>query len=201
ISCGVRTFTTGFAASELGDRLEALAHDLYRTVPAGVGWGGAMKLTVPRLDEVLAGGARWAVGNGWGGPEGPLRIEGRGSEGGGDPSRVSRRAKERQLQEMGSLGSGNHYLELQEVETIFDEKAARAFRIQEGELLVSIHCGSRGLGHQIGTEFLWSFQAAAGRHGISLPDRELACAPIHSAEGKDYLAAMRAGIHCALANR
>jgi len=116
ISCGVRTFTTGLKAVDLGDHLETIAHDLYRTVPAGVGWGGAVKLTLAELDEALTGGAAWAVENGWGEPDDLERIEERGRMEGADPSRVSRRAKERQLSEIGSLGSGNHYLELQVVE-------------------------------------------------------------------------------------
>jgi tRNA-splicing ligase RtcB len=201
ISCGVRTFTTGMKVSDLGDRVEALAHDLYRTIPAGVGAGGAVELTMPELDGVLAGGARWAVGAGWGGPEDLARIEDGGCVEGAEPDRVSRRARERQLHEVGSLGSGNHYLEIQRVETIFDPEAARAFRLAEGDVAVSIHCGSRGLGHQIGTEFLQRFVPAAARHGISLPDRELACAPIRSRDGEEYLGAMRAAMNCALANR
>jgi len=201
ISCGVRTFTTGLKAVDLGDHLETIAHDLYRTVPAGVGWGGAVKLTLAELDEALTGGAAWAVENGWGEPDDLERIEERGRMEGADPSRVSRRAKERQLSEIGSLGSGNHYLELQVVERIHDAGAAAAYRLAEGDLLVTIHCGSRGLGHQIGTEFLQRFVPVAARYGIPLPDRELACAPIRSAEGEEYLGAMRAAINCALANR
>ncbi|HEU5249863.1 MAG TPA: RtcB family protein [Thermoanaerobaculia bacterium] len=201
ISCGVRTFTTGMKAADLGERLETVAHDLYRTVPAGVGWGGSVKLTVPELDEVLAGGAVWAVEKGWGEAEDLERIEEGGRMAGAEPSWVSRRAKERQLHEVGSLGSGNHYLELQVVERIFDAPAAGAFRVAEGDLLVTIHCGSRGLGHQIGTEYLQKFVSVASRYGIALPDRELACAPIRSPEGEEYLGAMRAGINCALANR
>ena len=201
ISCGVRTFTTGLKAVDLGDHLETIAHDLYRTVPAGVGWGGAVKLTLAELDEALTGGAAWAVENGWGEPDDLERIEERGRMEGADPSRVSRRAKERQLSEIGSLGSGNHYLELQVVERIHDAGAAAAYRLAEGDLVVTIHCGSRGLGHQIGTEFLQRFVPVAARYGIPLPDRELACAPIRSAEGEEYLGAMRAAINCALANR
>jgi tRNA-splicing ligase RtcB len=201
ISCGVRTFTMGMKAAELGDRLETVAHDLYRTVPAGVGWGGAVKLTISEIDEALAGGARWAVERGWGDADDLERIEERGKVEGAEPSRVSRRAKERQLQEVGSLGSGNHYLELQAVEQIYDAEAAAAYRLAVGDLLVTIHCGSRGLGHQIGTEFLQRFVSVAPRYGIALPDRELACAPIRSPEGEEYLGAMRAAINCALANR
>ncbi len=201
ISCGVRCYTTGLKASDLGERLETLAHDLYRTVPAGVGSGGAVRLSVEELEQVLFSGARWAVEHGWGDDEELSRVEERGCMRGADPSKVSRRAKERQLHEVGSLGSGNHYLELQAVDRLFDAEAARAFRLAEGDLLVAIHCGSRGLGHQIGTEFLQRFVPVARQYGIPLPDRELACAPIHSAEGSDYLGAMRAAINCALANR
>jgi tRNA-splicing ligase RtcB (3'-phosphate/5'-hydroxy nucleic acid ligase) len=201
ISCGVRTFTTGMKAADLGDRLETVAHDLYRTVPAGVGWGGSVRLTVAELDEVLAGGAVWAVENGWGDAADLDRIEEGGRMERAEPSRVSARAKERQLHELGSLGSGNHYLELQAVERVFDAEAAAAYRLAQGDLLVTIHCGSRGLGHQIGTEYLQKFVRVAERYGIALPDRELACAPIRSPEGQEYLGAMRAAINCALANR
>jgi tRNA-splicing ligase RtcB len=201
ISCGVRSYTTGLTAADLGARVERLAQDLYRTIPAGVGEGGALKLTVAELDEVLRGGARWAVDRGFGDPEELARVEEEGCMAGADSSKVSRRAKERQLHEVGTLGSGNHYLEIQEVDRVFDAGVASAFGIAEGELLVTIHCGSRGLGHQIGTDYLQRLLPLAGRYGIRLPDRELACAPIRSPEGSDYLGAMRAAINCALANR
>ncbi|HJW12320.1 MAG TPA: RtcB family protein, partial [Albitalea sp.] len=120
---------------------------------------------------------------------------------GADPTKVSDRAKERQLGEVGTLGSGNHYLELQVVDRLFDKRTAHAFGLAEGDLLVTIHCGSRGLGHQIGTDYLSRMVADAPRHGLTLPERELACAPIHSELGQAYLGAMRAAINCALANR
>src|SRR6266508_270004 len=201
ISCGVRTYATGLKAVELAGKRETLAHDLYRTVPAGVGWGGAVRLTMDEVDQVLLGGARWAVESGWGDASELARVEENGCMTGADPSKVSRRAKERQLGEVGTLGSGNHYLELQGVDQIFDSAAARAFGLEAGDLLVTIHCGSRGLGHQIGTDFLQRLLPLAGKYGIRLPDRELACVPIRSPEGRDYLGAMRAGINCALANR
>ena len=201
ISCGVRTYATGLKAVELSGKRETLAHDLYRTVPAGVGWGGAVRLTMDELDQVLLGGARWAVESGWGDASELARVEENGCMKGADPSKVSRRAKERQLGEVGTLGSGNHYLELQAVDEIFDSAAARAFGLEAGDLLATIHCGSRGLGHQIGTDFLQRLLPLAGKYGIRLPDRELACVPIRSPEGEDYLGAMRAGINCALANR
>ncbi len=201
ISCGVRTYTTGLRVEELSEKKEILTNDLYRTVPAGMGWGGAIHLTVDELDQVLLGGARWAVENGWGERSELTRVEEHGCMRGADPSKVSRRAKERQLREMGTLGSGNHYLELQVVDEIFDAGTARAFGLEEGALLVTIHCGSRGLGHQIGTDYMQRLLPVAGKYGFRLPDRELACAPIRSPEGEDYLGAMRAAINCALANR
>jgi tRNA-splicing ligase RtcB len=201
ISCGVRTYLTGLMSAELSEKRDTLAHDLYRTVPAGVGWGGAIRLTVDEMDQVLLGGARWAVESGWGETSELARVEENGCMKGADPSKVSRRAKQRQLAEMGTLGSGNHYLELQVVDEIFDAAAARAFGLAAGEVLVTIHCGSRGLGHQIGTDYMQSLLPLAGKYGLRLPDRELACVPIRSPEGQDYLGAMRAGINCALANR
>jgi tRNA-splicing ligase RtcB len=153
------------------------------------------------MDTMLAGGAKWAVGKGYGTHEDLEFIEERGCMAGAKPENVSDHAKKRQQDEMGTLGSGNHYLEVQRVAQVFDAEAASAFGIREGDVVVSIHCGSRGLGHQIGTEFLKSMVTSAARHHIELPDRELACAPINSEVGQEYLGAMRAGINCALANR
>ena len=201
ISCGVRTYATGIKVEDVGQKRESLAHDLYRTVPAGVGWGGAVRLTIDDLDQVLLGGARWAVESGWGEAQELARVEEQGCMKGADPSKVSRRAKQRQLDQVGTLGSGNHYLELQVVDEVFEAGAAQAFGLETGDVLVSIHCGSRGLGHQIGTDYLQRLLPLAGKYGIRLPDRELACVPIRSPEGEDYLGAMRAAINCALANR
>jgi len=150
---------------------------------------------------MLRGGARWAVDHGYGSAADLDRIEEHGCMSGAEPDQVSDQAKRRQRDEIGTLGSGNHYLELQEIVEIYDTKAADRFRLQQGEVVVSIHCGSRGLGHQIGTEFLRQMVIAAPGYGIELPDRELACAPINSPLGKSYLGAMRAAINCALANR
>ncbi len=150
---------------------------------------------------MLAGGARWAVARGYGRPEDLERVEEGGQMAGADPRAVSDHAKRRQRDEMGTLGSGNHYLEVQHVVEIFDRGAANDFGLDVGDIVVSIHCGSRGLGHQIGTEFLREMVVTAKAAGIDLPDRELACAPIRSAIGERYLGAMRAAINCALANR
>ncbi len=201
ISCGVRTYRTGLPAAALGDRLEPLAHDLYRTVPAGVGSRGDLRLTRTELDDLLGRGGVWAVERGFGDAEELAFVEERGRIAGARPECVSDRAKERQLEEVGTLGSGNHYLELQVVDRVFDAPIAAAFGVAEGDLLVSIHCGSRGLGHQVGTDSLARLVTAAPVHGLSLPDRELACAPIESEDGRAYLGAMRAAINGALANR
>lgn len=153
------------------------------------------------MDAMLAGGAQWAVQQGYGVDADLQRTEERGCMAGAQPECVSEKAKQRQRDEMGTLGSGNHYLEVQHVTQIQDEDIARVYGLADGDVLISIHCGSRGLGHQIGTEFLKEMAVSAAQHGIHLPDRELACAPIHSPIGQRYLGAMRAGINCALANR
>jgi tRNA-splicing ligase RtcB len=201
ISCGVRAITTGLKASNLEPVQAKVAHELSRAIPAGVGSRGRIHLDKPEMDAMLSGGARWAVDRGYGTSADLERIEERGCMAGADPTVVSERARRRQEDEMGTLGSGNHYLELQGVVELYDREAASAIGLALDDLLVSIHCGSRGLGHQIGTEFLSTMAAAAAGFGITLPDRELACAPIDSDLGRRYLGAMRAAINCALANR
>jgi tRNA-splicing ligase RtcB len=201
ISCGVRLLRTGLAVEDIQPVKEPLAEALFHRIPAGVGSTGKVHLDRHEMDAMLGGGAKWAVGKGYG-AHGDLEfIEEGGCMAGAKPEQVSDHAKKRQQDEMGTLGSGNHYLEVQQVVTVFNEEAASVFGIREGDLVVSIHCGSRGLGHQIGTEFLKRMVTSAARHRIELPDRELACAPINSEVGQEYLGAMRAGINCALANR
>ena len=201
ISCGVRTLHTGITLDRLRPQRKALADLLAVTIPAGLGSTGSMRLRHREMDQMLSGGAAWAVQQGFGSEADLARTEEHGCMAGADPTQVSDKAKERQRREMGTLGSGNHYLEVQLVAQVYDTEVADAFDLREGEIVVSIHCGSRGLGHQIGTEFLKSMATKAGEHGIWLPDRELACAPIESRLGQSYLGAMRAGINCALANR
>jgi tRNA-splicing ligase RtcB len=201
ISCGVRTLLTGLTFEQLQPFKERLADTLFRRIPAGVGSTGELSLNPKEMDAMLRGGAKWAVGEGYGTKEDLVRTEENGCMAGARPDEVSERAKKRQREEMGTLGSGNHYLEVQHVAKIFDTGMAAAFNLEEGDIVLSIHCGSRGLGHQIGTEFLTRMAAAAPQYGIDLPDRELACAPINSPVGEAYLGAMRAAINCALANR
>jgi tRNA-splicing ligase RtcB (3'-phosphate/5'-hydroxy nucleic acid ligase) len=201
ISCGVRTLHTGLTAQVIQPVQVPLADALFREVPAGLGRTGHVHLDLQGMDAMLSGGARWAVERGYGTREDLDRIEERGCIAGAMPGHVSAHAKRRQQDEMGTLGSGNHYVEVQEVREVFDADAAAAFGMHLGDILVSIHCGSRGLGHQIGTEFLKEMVVEAARYRIDLPDRELACAPIQSPLGQAYLGAMRAAINCALANR
>jgi tRNA-splicing ligase RtcB (3'-phosphate/5'-hydroxy nucleic acid ligase) len=201
ISCGVRTMLSGLPRAEVEPAKERLAHELSRAIPAGVGRTGRIHLNELELDAMLAGGAHWALEQGYGEAADLERIEERGCMPGAQPEFVSAKAKQRQRDEMGTLGSGNHYLEVQDITDIFDPEVAAGFGLRPGEVVVTIHCGSRGLGHQIGTEFLREMVLSAAAAGIELPDRELACAPIRSEIGERYLGAMRAGINCALANR
>jgi tRNA-splicing ligase RtcB len=198
ISCGVRTLRTGLQASELAQRKEKLADALFASVPAGVGSTGAIRLGEHEMDQMLRGGAGWAVAHGYGRFNDLENIEEHGTASQAHPECVSREAKRRQAQEMGTLGSGNHYLEVQRVARICDPETASAFGLNENDLVVSIHCGSRGLGHQVGTDYLKSMVVEGYR---PIPDRELACAPIRSELGQKYLGAMRAATNCALANR
>jgi len=201
ISCGVRCLHTGLKTIDLLKHQKDLANHLYHRIPAGVGSTGTIRLGPTEMDAMLAGGARWAVKRGYGEEADLERVEERGQMGHAKPGNVSEHAKKRQRDEMGTLGSGNHYLEVQKVAQVFDARIAAIFGLAEGDAVLSIHCGSRGLGHQIGTEFLKRMAISAAQHGIRLPNRELACAPIRSPVGEEYLGAMRAAINCALANR
>jgi tRNA-splicing ligase RtcB len=201
ISCGVRTHLTGLPRRSIEERQTDLANALYRQVPVGVGAEGKITLDDQDMTAMLAGGAAWALERGWGRAEDLERIEEHGRCEGADPAAVSNHARKRQRREMGTLGSGNHYLEVQEIAEVFDAAVADAYGLKQGECVVTIHCGSRGLGHQIGTEFLAEMVETAEAHGITLPDRELACAPIKSELGQRYIGAMRAATNCALANR
>jgi len=201
ISCGVRTLHTGLNIAQLQPHKQALADALYRTVPAGVGSRGQIHLNHKSMHGMLTGGAQWALDQGFGEEQDLERIEEHGCMAGAESHYVSPRARERQKDEMGTLGSGNHYLEVQRVTEIFDQRVAEMFGLHVNDVVISIHCGSRGLGHQIGTEFLKDMVMSSAQYNIVLPDRELACAPLNSPLGKHYLGAMRAAINCALANR
>lgn len=201
ISCGVRTMKTGMTREEVMPGLKTLVDRFFSRVPAGVGSEGLIRLSPGQIDEMLLGGAVWAVKKGYGVKEDLDYIEEHGRVEGAEPEHVSDTAKKRQFGEMGTLGSGNHYLEVQVVADIYDEQAAQAMGLRKDDVVVTIHCGSRGLGHQIGTDYLKSLANAATRFKLPIRDRELASAPINSPEGRKYFGAMSAGINCALANR
>jgi tRNA-splicing ligase RtcB len=201
ISCGVRCLRTRLRREDVAPRKKDLADALFRAIPAGVGSTGRVRVGAAEMERLLHGGARWAVEKGYGTRSDLERVEEGGQMRDARPDAVSERAKARMRDEVGTLGSGNHYLEVQEVAEVHDAAAAEAFGLAEGDVVVSIHCGSRGLGHQIGTEALREMLEAGRRHGIELPDRELACAPVRSKEGERYLGAMRSAINVALANR
>jgi tRNA-splicing ligase RtcB len=201
IACGVRTLHTGLKASDIEGKRQEIAEALFRKIPAGVGSRGKLRLKQKEMDQALEGGAKWAVDKGFGTPEDLRFIEAGGCIAGARPGEVSDHAKKRQEEQVGTLGSGNHYVEIQKVVEIYDNQIARTFGISLGDIKISIHCGSRGLGHQIGTDFLKKMTSSAAEFGIHLPQRELACAPLSSRLGQSYLGAMRSGINCALANR
>ncbi len=201
ISCGVRTVLTALRRPQFEPHQLALANELARAIPAGMGRGGYLHLDDAQLGEVLTGGARWAVEHGYGEPADLLRIEDGGQVLHAKPACVSPRAYARMRDQLGTLGSGNHYLEIQAVSEIYRPEVAEILELHRDDVVVSIHCGSRGLGHQIGTDYLQEMVHAAPSFGLQLPDRELACAPIRSDLGQRYLGAMRAASNCALANR
>ncbi len=201
ISCGVRTLLTGLTRADIEPLKLALADSLFHQVPVGVGSRGKLVLEFAEMDAMLQGGAGWAVEHGYGNAEDLPRVEEAGIMAGALADAVSEKAKIRQRQEMGTLGSGNHYLEVQEIIEISNPSVAASFGLRLGEIVVSIHCGSRGLGHQVATDYQREMAIAMPQLGITVPDLDLACAPIRSELGARYLGAMRAAINCALANR
>ncbi|MGI0052721.1 MAG: RtcB family protein [Thermoplasmata archaeon] len=201
INCGVRLLRTPWTAEEIRSRLAELLDALYREVPSGVGSKGGVTLTGGEMDEVLAGGAAWAVGRGHGRAEDLSVQEEEGRLARADPARVSEGARRRGTRQLGTLGSGNHFLEIQRVDEIFEPAFAAALGLETGRATVMLHTGSRGLGHQIATDFIQRMDEGLRRAGTTLVDRQLSCAPIGSAEGQEYLGAMAAGANFAWANR
>ncbi len=201
INCGVRLLSSPLEKNEISDLKEDLADILFQEIPAGLGSEGEIHLSVEEIDQVLKKGAGFPLERGYGIEEDLDFIEENGRIEGADPENVSRRAKQRQFKQIGTLGSGNHYLEVQRVEEIFDEEAAEAFGLFEDQIVFSIHTGSRALGHQIGQDYLSHLKEASKKYEIPVREEELVCAPIDSPEGREYISAMRAGINCAFANR
>jgi len=201
INCGVRVLLTDLTEADVRPRLSEFVDALFRSVPAGVGGHGGLVLKEPELKKVLLEGARWAVTRGLGREQDLIACEDGGKMESADPGAVSGRAVKRGLNQLGTLGSGNHFLEVDVVDEVYDETAARAFGLVGGRVTIGIHVGSRGLGHQVCTDSLEVMQRAIARYGLSIPDRQLACAPVGSPEGRDYLGAMAAAANYAWANR
>lgn len=201
INCGVRLLASHIDYEAALPYLDKLASALNKYCPSGVGEGGAVKLTDSELEAVCRDGSRWALKKGMATEADLRRTEASGCVEGADPAKLSVRAKQRGRPQLGSLGAGNHFIEVDIVEQVFDTHAAEVMGLEPGKLVLQIHCGSRGFGHQICTDYVELFQTAVHRYGITLPDRELVCAPLDSPEGKDYLAAMRCAANYAFANR
>jgi len=201
INCGVRLLRTNLKQADIQDKLKNLVEALFSRIPCGVGSHGQLKLTPQEERKLLREGARWAVRNGYGFAEDIEFTEERGCLAGADPSRVSERALERGYKQQGTLGSGNHFLEIQLIEEIYDPQVAAVFGLEKGAITVMIHSGSRGFGYQVCDDYLKTMGRAARQYGINLPDRQLACAPLSSPEGKNYFAAMACAANYAWANR
>jgi len=197
INCGVRLLRSDARLDDVRDSMRKLAHSIARAIPSGVGRGGSLTLRGADFDRVLAGGAARAVELGYGEPADLQSIESGGRLDAADPSAVSNDAKQRGADQLGTIGSGNHFVEIDVVEQVFEAR----FGVEQGQLVVQIHTGSRGLGHQVATDYIKAMARAMPKYGIELPDRELACAPLESAEGRRYLQAMSAAANFAWANR
>jgi tRNA-splicing ligase RtcB (3'-phosphate/5'-hydroxy nucleic acid ligase) len=202
INCGVRLLRTSLSEAEVRPRINALINELFHNIPSGLGSEGKIKVSQKEMSQLMVEGARWAVKRGLGSEEDLDVTEEGGCLAGADPSKISDKAVKRGMPQAGTLGSGNHFLEIQVVKKIFDSHVASIMGITEiGQILVLIHTGSRGFGHQVCTDHLRVMEQAVTRYGIKLPDRQLACAPIESKEGRDYLAAMACAANYAWANR
>jgi tRNA-splicing ligase RtcB len=202
INCGVRMIRTNLTKKEVVPKQRELVHELFQAVPSGLGSKGRVRLSSSELDQVLLYGVKWAIDNGYGWTKDAERCEENGTMQGADPGKVSNSAKSRGMPQLGTLGSGNHFLEIEVVDEIVDEKAALAYGVtQEDQIMILIHTGSRGLGHQVCSDYLRIVESATQKYGIHIPDRELACAPNTSKEAVDYRAAMASALNFAWSNR
>jgi tRNA-splicing ligase RtcB len=201
INCGVRLLGTRLSREDVAPHLDTLATQLQRNCPHGVGRGGEFPLTQKQLETIVRQGARWALQQGYATDEDLERTEEKGCIAGADPAKIGARAYDRARDQLGTLGSGNHFIEVDVVDEVFDETAAARMGLFPGQIVAQIHCGSRGFGHQVCTDYVARFQRVVHQYGIELPDRELVCAPLSSPEGQDYLAAMSGAANFAFANR
>jgi tRNA-splicing ligase RtcB len=202
INCGINLIRTNLTADQIKPKLNELIPALFNAIPCGVGANGALRLSPTELDEVLTVGLDWAVEKGYITKEDQKATEEHGKMEGADPSKVSDLAKKRGSPQCGTLGAGNHFLEVQEASHILDEKTAKEWGINDpGQVMIMVHCGSRGLGHQVATDYLKIQEQAVKKYNIWLPDRQLACAPVKSKEGQDFFAAMKAAVNYSFTNR
>ena len=201
INCGVRLLRSNLTEKDVRSKLKELVTDLFSSIPSGVGSKGSVKLTPSQLDEVLVKGVNWAIDNGYGSSDDADVCEENGQIQNADPNKVSDKARKRGAPQLGSLGSGNHFLEVQKVAEVHDEEAANRMGLKEGTITVLIHCGSRGFGHQVCSDYLRVAEQAMSKYDINLPDRELACVPNNSEEGESYRAAMFSALNFAWSNR
>lgn len=200
-NCGVRTLILPHTKDEVLKKQETLAEALFEKVPAGLGSTGKIRLSVSEMDDLLVRGAEYAIDNGFGLRDDLELTEEEGRVKGADPKNVSTQAKQRQFKQIGTLGSGNHYLEVQYVDEIYEQEAANTYGLKEDGILISIHCGSRALGHQIGSDYLKVLESASKKYKIPIREKELVCAPFASEEGQKYFSAVNCGINAAFANR
>jgi len=202
INCGVNSIRTNLTYDEVKPKLNELIASLFKTIPCGVGAKGKLKLTHDQLEQVLTRGVDWAIENGYGVASDKERMEEKGCMEGGDPRKVSDLARRRGLEQLGTLGAGNHFLEIQKVSDIYDSHVAGKWGIEKpGQVLIMLHCGSRGLGHQVATDYLKIQEKAVDKYNIWLPDRQLACAPAKTPEAQDYFAAMKCAVNYSFTNR
>lgn len=201
ISCGVRILRTNLVFSDIKNKLENIMYNLFTSIPKGVGSKGKIKLSRPEIEKIFVKGVNWAIKNGYGWEEDKFFAEENGCMEGGNPGYVSKEAFDRGNDQVGTLGSGNHFIEVQKVSEIYDTKTARVLNLEKDQITIMIHSGSRGLGHQICSDYLRVMQNSSFANSIKLPDRQLACAPINSAEGKKYYSAMICAVNYAITNR
>ena len=202
INCGVNSISTNITYDELKPKINELISELFKKIPCGVGAKGKLKLTYGQLDSVLTDGVNWAIENGYGVKADSDHMEENGCMKGGNPDNVSELAKKRGLQQLGTLGAGNHFLEIQRISDVYDDTTAKKWGINnKDQIMIMLHCGSRGLGHQVASDYLKIQEKSTEKYNIWLPDRQLACAPVNSKEGQDYFSAMKCAVNYSFTNR
>jgi tRNA-splicing ligase RtcB len=201
INCGINMIRTNLRTGDAQSKMRDLTAELFKNIPCGVGSKGKLRVDAKKFDEVLTNGCQWCLDNGYGVKEDVENTEEHGRMEGADPSKVSDLAKKRGMPQLGTLGAGNHFLEIQRVDKIIDAPTAKKYGLFEDQIVIMLHCGSRGLGHEVASDYLKIHEKAAEKYNIKLPDRQLVCAPVNSPEGQDYFKAMKCAVNYAFANR